>query len=195
MIGARLFFLLTFPDPEHSSVARTLIALGYALAALLWWRAGSRPQNAKDSYWWRLGAGLLGLLTINKIFDLRIAVEDGLRAIVKELGWYDHRQPLQFAVAIVLPLMLVVAAAVLLRTEGMAFFRRHLAAAFGWLFLLSYHGFRQVVEWKPALAGVAAIGYFDWRILLEAGGIALVSFSALMPKRLTTGYRVSDGKG
>jgi len=193
--GTRLLVLLNLPDPEHSNTARAILVLGYALATWFWWRAGKRTQKAEDAYWWRLGAGLLALLTINKIFDLRLASEDGLRTIAKAGGWYEHRQPVQFALAILLPLLLTVLAVIFLRAKGIAFFRTHLNAAAGWILLLKYHLLRQVVEWKPARDWVIAIGYFDWRIALEAGGIALVILSAFMAGRFTTGFRVSNAKG
>ena len=44
--------------------------------------------------------------------------------------------------------------------------------------LLLYLTIRQTQEWKRVLPWLAAVGYRDWRLLLEAGGIALVAFSA-----------------
>ena len=44
--------------------------------------------------------------------------------------------------------------------------------------LLSYLTLRQTQGWKPVLPWLAAIGYRDWRLVLEAAGIAFVAFSA-----------------
>jgi hypothetical protein len=51
-------------------------------------------------------------------------------------------------------------------------------ALWGWVMLLLYLTIRQTQEWKRVLPWLAAVGYRDWRLLLEAGGIALVAFSA-----------------
>jgi hypothetical protein len=97
------------PDPEHSLAARLLLVLGYVVAALCWLRANRRARAASAesfSRWWMLGTVLLFLLAINKLFNLRLQFEAGIRALAKAGHWYDRRQPMQFVVAIVLPSVL-----------------------------------------------------------------------------------------
>ena len=136
---------------------------------------------------WRLGAVLLSLLALNKLFNLRLVSEAGMRALAKSGHWYDHRQPVQFAVAIVLPFVCAVLISLLFATKGRAFFRRHSSALWGWAMLLLYLTLRQTQEWKPVLPWLAAIGYRDWRLVLEAGGIAFVAFSAFAPRNKEQG--------
>lgn len=175
--------LLALPDPEHSRAARLFLILAYAAAAWLWWRAGTRTQTIVDSFFWRLGAVLLFLLTMNKVIDLRHLSESGMRAIAYAGHWYDRRQPVQFAVAIVLPLLLATVSVVFAATKGKAFLGRRPAAFAGWILLLLYLALRQSQEWKPAAEWLDAIRYLDWRIALEIVGIALVILSALMSRR------------
>jgi len=158
------------------------LIVGYAVAAWLWWRAGRQTKFAADSLLWRLGAVLLFLLTLNKLFNLRLVSEAGIRALAKSGHWYDHRQPMQFAVAIVLPFVCAVLISIFFATKGRAFFRRHRSALWGWVMLLLYLTLRQTQEWKPVLPWLAAIDYRDWRLVLETGGIALVAFSAFAPR-------------
>lgn len=178
--------LIALPDPEHSSTARIVLILAYMAAAWLWWRAGTRTQTVVDSIFWRLGAVLLTLLAINKLFDLRHFLEAGMRAMAKTGDWYDSRQPVQFIVAIVLPLVLAAVAVLFTLTRGKIFLFRRPAALAGWIFLLLYLALRQSQEWKPALAWLEAIHYRDWRTGLEIAGIVLVIFSALMNRRSTS---------
>jgi hypothetical protein len=160
-------------------MARAFLVLGYTTAAWLWWRAAARTRIVADRFFWRLGAALLFLLALNKLLDLRLRFEAGVRAIAKAGHWYDRRQPVQFVLAIVLPLVLAIVAAIVAATKGKEFSRRHPLALAGWILLLLYLVLRQSQEWKPALAWLAAIHYLDWRIALEVAGIALVIFSAL----------------
>ena len=155
-------------------------------AAWLWWRAGTRTQTVVDSFFWRLGASLLTLLAINKLFDLRHFLEAGMRAMAKAGDWYDSRQPVQFVVAIVLPLVLAAVAVVFTLTRGKIFLFRRPAALAGWIFLLLYLALRQSQEWKPALVWLEAIHYRDWRMGLEIAGIVLVICGALMNGRSTS---------
>ena len=174
------FLEYVLPDPEHSTAARVLLVVGYAAATWSWWRAGRRTKVKGEPFWWRLGAALLFLLTLNKLFNLRPVFEAGMRALAKSGNWYDRRQPVQFVVAIVLPFLCAAVTAILLATKGRFFFRRHWSALCGWVLLLLYLMLRQSQEWKPVLPWLQAIGYYDWRIVLEVGGIALVIFSALI---------------
>lgn len=178
MFGSISLFGYALPDPEHSTGARVFLVVGYAVAAWLWWRAGRQTKLAADSFLWRLGAVLLFLLALNKLFNLRLVSEAGMRALAKSGHWYDHRQPVQFAVAIALPFVCAVLTSIFFATKGRAFFRRHGSALWGWVMLLLYLTLRQTQEWKPVLPWLATIGYRDWRLVLEASGIAFVAFSA-----------------
>src|SRR6185436_18959173 len=136
MYSAILIFPL--PDPEHARLARLFLTFAYLIAAWLWWRAGSRTLTIADSFIWRLGAILLLLLAMNKLFSLRVLFESGMRAIAKSGNWYDSRQPVQFVVAIVLQLLLAAIVVIFTLTKGKAFLSNRPAALFGWLILLMY---------------------------------------------------------
>ena len=170
------------PDPEHSVTARTLLALGYVLAAFCWLRASRRARSsAGDSGagWWMLGAILLFMLAANKQFNLRGVFESGIRALAKAEHWYDRRRPMQFVVAVVVPAFLALATGLYLALKGRAFIRRHPLALAGWVLLFLYLVLRQSQEWKPVLPVLKAIRYHDWRLGLEATGLLLVILAAL----------------
>jgi len=179
----QLAYLL--PDPEHSPAARSLLVLGYALAALCWLRACRRARAGSAeslSSWWLLGAVLLFLLAINKLFNLRVQFEAAIRALANAEHWYDRRQPVQFVVAIILPSVLLFLTAAFLAIKGRVFIRRHPTALAGWSLLLLYLALRQTQEWKPVLPWLSAIRYHDWRLALEVAGILLVAMAALVAR-------------
>ena len=170
------------PDPEHSPAARSLLVVGYVVAGLCWLRASRRARADSTggfSRWWLLGAVLLFLLALNKLFNLRLQFEAGIRALAKAGHWYDRRQPVQFVVAIVLPSVLALLAAAFLAIKGRGFMRRQPLALAGWSLLLIYLALRQTQEWKPVLRWLSAIRYYDWRLALETAGILLVVLAAL----------------
>ena len=170
------------PDPEHSAAACSLLVLGYVVAALCWLRSYRRARmDAPDSFVrsWRLGAVLLFLLALNKLFNLRLQFEDGIRALAKAEGWYDRRQPMQFVVAVVLPSVLALLTGAFLATKARSFVQQHPLALAGWVLLLLYLALRQTQEWKPVLPWLSAIRYYDWRLALEVAGMLLVVLAAL----------------
>ena len=168
------------PDPEHSVAVQSLLALGYVVAAFCWLRA-SRRAAGSSSNWWLLGAILLFLLAANKQFNLRGLIEAGIRALAKSEHWYDRRQPVQFALAIMLPSGLALLTGAFLAIRGRVFIRQHPLALAGWLLLLLYLALRQTQEWKPALRWLSAIRYYDWRLALEVAGLLLVISAPLLP--------------
>jgi hypothetical protein len=182
-LNSATILFLALPDPEHSMLARFLLTFAYLLAAWLWWRAGKKSATLADSFLWRLGATFLFLLSINKLFNLRPVFAAGMRTMAKNGNWYDSRQPMQFAVAIVLPLLVAAVVVIFTLTKGRVFLGSRPAALAGWIFVLLYLALRQSQEWKPALAWLEAIHYRDWRLALEALGIGLLIGSALMSRR------------
>jgi hypothetical protein len=182
-VNSAMMIFLALPDPEHSTLARFVLTAAYLISAWLWWRAGTRTLTIADSFLWRLGAMLLFLLAMNKLFNLRLVFEAGMRAIAKSGNWYDRRQPVQFVVAIVLPLLVAAVVVIFTLTKGKTFLWRRPTALAGWIFLLLYLALRQSQEWKPALAVLEAFHYRDWRIGLEIVGIGLLIGSALMSRR------------
>ena len=180
-ISSWLAYLL--PDPEHSTAARSILVLGYVVAALCWLRSYRRARLGSTdpfSRWWLLGAVLLFLLATNKLFNLRVQCEAAIRALAKTENWYDRRQPMQFVVAVVLPCVLAVLTATFLATKARMFIRRHPLALAGWVLLLLYLALRQTQEWKPVLPWLSAIRYYDWRLALEVAGMLLVVLTALI---------------
>jgi hypothetical protein len=170
------------PDPEHSPAARSLLVLGYALTAASWLRTSRRARTWSPeslSGWWLLGSVLLFLLGVNKLFNLRVQFEAGIRALAQAEHWYDRRQPVQFVVAIVLPSVLGLLTAAFLAIKGRVFMRRNPLALAGWSLLLLYLALRQSQEWKPVLPWLALIRYHDWRLALEVVGMLLVLMASL----------------
>jgi hypothetical protein len=180
-MSSLLAYLL--PDPEHSTAARSILVLGYVVAAICWLRSYQRARlGSADSFsrWWLLGAVLLFLLATNKLFNLRVQFEAGIRALAKAENWYDWRQPMQFVVAVVLPSVLALCTGAFLATKARSFVRRHPLALAGWLLLLLYLALRQTQEWKPVLPWLSAIRYYDWRLALEVAGLLLVVVAAFI---------------
>lgn len=183
-----MIHLLAFilPDPEHSPWARSVLVLGYLAAALCWLKAGRRAGAAHDrpsARWWMLGAFLLFLLATNKAFDFRTQCELFIRMIAKATGWYERRQPVQFFLAIILPVVAGLFVLTLLRTKARPFVRDQPLALAGWCLLLLYLALRQSQEWKPALAWLTSVKYHQWRLALEAAGMGLVILAALTARK------------
>jgi hypothetical protein len=182
-VNSATLLLMALPDPEHSTLARLILTSAYVIAAWLWWRSGKNNATYGDSYLWRLGSTLLFLLAVNKLFNLRPVFAAGIRTIAKNGNWYDSRQPVQFVVAIVLPLLLAAIVVIFTLTKGKVFLGSRPAALAGWILLLLYLAMRQSQEWKPALAWLEAIHYRDWRIVMEVMGIVLLIGSAVRSRR------------
>jgi hypothetical protein len=183
VVGMSSFLAYLLPDPEHSTAARTILVLGYAVAALCWLRSYRRArQESADSFgrWWLLGAVLLFLLAINKLFNLKVQFEAGIRALARAENWYDQRQPVQFVVAVLLPSVLAVLTGAFLATKARIFVRRHPLALAGWVLLLLYLALRQAQECKPALRWLSAMRYYDWRMALEVAGLLVVILAAFI---------------
>lgn len=181
-------FLL--PDPEHSPLARAVLVLGYLTAARCWLQAGGRAKadgEKSPGRWWRRGAILFFLLAANKAFDFRTQGETFFRMTAKAGGWYEQRQPVQFFLAIILPVVAGLFVLTLLRTKASRFFRDHRLALAGWFLLFLYLALRQASEWKPAFNWLVSLNYYQWRIALEAGGIGLGILAAVRarPKKIS----------
>ena len=169
----------TLPDPEHWPLLRAVLVLGYLAAAACWIKTGSRTDAGISRRWWRLGAFLLVLLAANKAFDFRTQCEILIRMLAKTEGWYERRQPEQFLLAILLPLVAGLVMLQLLRTQARPFVRDHPLVLPGWFLLLLYLALRQTQEWKPALHWLTVLHYDQWRLLLEVTGLVLVTLAAL----------------
>ena len=195
MSGPGWMFGYLLPDPEHSLLARSLLAGGYVAAGLVWLRASRRTRHGESgsfAYWWCVGAVLLFLLALSKEFNLRGVFERGIRAIAKAGHWWERRQPMQFVVAVVLPALAAVFVGIVLATRGRAFVRNHRMALLGWVLLLLYLVLRQSQEWKGALPWLEAVHYHDWRLALEAAGIALVMLAGVIERAPPTASTAPD---
>lgn len=175
MIDTDFFLALVLPDPENTPLARAALVCGYLTAALCWRRASLQASEADGiARMWKVGAVLLGLLAINKTFDLRTQCEHLIRRFARASGWWAHRQPEQFFVAMILPAIAAVIVGAFMLSKGRRFMRVHPSALAGWLLLFLYLACRQTLEWKPASDWLISIHYFQWRILMEAAGLGLV---------------------
>ena len=184
--GLESFLAYSLPDPEHSVPTRSLLVIGYLLAAVAWFLASRQARaTAANTFarWWAFGAILLVLLAINKQFNLRGHIEDGFRAVAKAGNWYDRRQPVQFALAILLPSLLALVAGILLVTKARRFFRAHPVALLGWVMLVVYLALRQSQEWRPMFDTLIRLRYRDWRLAVEIIGMVLVAATAVLACR------------
>ena len=164
---------------------RAVLVLGYLVAALCWLKAGLRERAASEKLsgrWWLLGAFLLFLLAMNKAFDFRSQCELFIRLTAKADGWYDRRQPVQFLLAVIVPVVAGLFALMLVLTKARRFVRDHPLAPLGWFLLLLYLALRQSQEWKPVFLWLASIQYDQWRLVLEMAGIGLVILAAVTAK-------------
>lgn len=183
VVGQSSFLAYLLPDPEHSAAARSLLVVGYVVATLGWLRASRRARQAPSgsfARWWFLGAILLFALAINKQFNFRAYFEHAFRELAIAGNWYDRREPAQFVLAVVLPVVLAILVGVFLATKGRVFARSHRLALMGWLLLLLYQALRQTQEWKPIVPWLEQVRYHDWRLALELAGILLVALSAFI---------------
>lgn len=169
------------PDSEHSTSVRAGLAIAYLIAAALWRRAGLREAGTEIllKRFWTFGAILLCILSVNKAFDLRHQCELLMRMTAKAGGWYEHRQPVQFFLAIVLPASGLFLVSAFFVSSGGKFLRQRPLALFGWSFLFLYLALRQTQEWKPAINWLNSIEYYRWRLGLEVAGIGFVMVSAV----------------
>lgn len=93
----RIRWRLGFNDP---TIAGWLAVAGYALTAVLAWRAGARARRAGlafDRRFWWLACAALVLLGANKQLDLQVLVTDIGRWWAVESGWYRERRTFQKA--------------------------------------------------------------------------------------------------
>jgi hypothetical protein len=160
--------------------------LGYLVAALCWLKAGLQARAASEKHsrrWWLLGAFLLFLMAANKAFDFRTQCELFFRLNAKADGWYDRRQPVQFLLAVVLPVVTGLFVLLLVLTKARRFVQEQPFAASGWFLLLLYLALRQSQEWKPAFHWLASIRYDQWRLGLEVAGIGFVILAAVTPRK------------
>jgi hypothetical protein len=122
-------------------------------------------------------------LAVSKAIDLRAHCEIWFRQFARATGWWDRRQPVQFFLAIVLPAVAGLLLGALTFSRARRFSRQYPVAVLGWFLIYLYLAFRQSLEWKPALAWLVSIGYFSWRLLLETGGLLLLTAVALRAAR------------
>jgi hypothetical protein len=106
-----------------------------------------------------------------------------IRSFATATGWWEHRQPFQFFLAIILPALGGLVFASLALTRARQFARCHPLTVVGWLLVYLYLACRQSLEWKPALHWLVSIHYFDWRLLPELAGMLLLCAAAFRAGR------------
>jgi hypothetical protein len=93
-----------------------MVTLGYLLAAVLSWNAARRGclQPGNRVLWRGLACGT-GFLGLNKQLDLQVWLNQLGRRLAIELGWYEHRFPIQLAFLLCLTGVIVTAVLFLAR--------------------------------------------------------------------------------
>jgi hypothetical protein len=157
-----------------------LITMGYFVALGLCLRAdrGSRRNAGADAGVWRVLAGMLGLLGLNKQLDLQTLLITVGRAGMSAEGWYGERRLLQ---KLFVAGLLLVAVGVVTWTAVRhgAFWRVHWLMSLGMALVLGFALLRaaEINHVEPE-APAAPFGP-RWRWLMEAAGVVLCSCGAL----------------
>lgn len=155
----------------------------YALAAWLAWQEwGHRKRGSREEHLWLWVAVLMGLLCLNKQFDLQTLITEVGREISRSGGWYQQRRLIQLAFVCV-----VIAGATVFgiwfSRRYSVFFRTHRYLGLGLLFLLTFIvvravSFHHIDEFLHTdLLGFRA----NW--VLELGAISLIIFAAMRKRK------------
>lgn len=155
----------------------------YALAAWLAWQEWrQRTRGTRDEQIWLGVAVLMGMLCLNKQFDIQTLFTEVGRELSRMEGWYPQRRTLQMLFVVT-----VIAGAtgfgLWFSRRYQQFFRTHRPLGLGLLFLLTFIvvravSFHHIDEFLHTdLHGFRA----NW--ILELGAISFIVFSALRNRK------------
>ena len=162
----------------------------YAFGALCCWRA-SRRGASRERWLWLLLTAIMAFLCVNKQLDLQTLFTDIGRAEAKAHGWYDRRREYQLAFIVMAGIACLAAILVLLRKARRASGTvRGAIVGLGLLllFVLVRASSFQKVDW---LIG-RDLGSFRVNHLMELGGIAIVTISALAAAKRRSKRRLAS---
>jgi hypothetical protein len=163
---------------RHSGWHPTLLALGYALVAVLCCAGGaSAGRDGRYGSGWFVAAGILAAIAVNTVTRLDLLLIYALRAASREQGWYDARRAWQTMMIGALAVTGLLAMG-WLRTRLAAVWSRCALAVLGMGLLAGLAATRAVSFHYTDLAlGISVAGVSAGR-LLEVAGLALTAAGA-----------------
>jgi ABC-type Co2+ transport system permease subunit len=170
------------PAIGDPSVMGWLTVAAYAVAAALSFVAARRvrigPEAApgrRERRMWLGVAVFMALLCVNKQLDLQTLLTKIGRELAVRGGWYEHRRPVQFVLAIA-AVAIAVFAWIVRKTRSILKERRLLLV--GLCFMLSFIIIRASSFHHVAVILGAEIWGIRLNWLLELGAIAMIAVSA-----------------
>ncbi|MFT4056644.1 MAG: hypothetical protein QM681_19225 [Novosphingobium sp.] len=159
----------------------SLTFAGYLVACLATLRASVRDRPANAGTWLAIFT-LLGLLSINKYFDLQTHFADFMRDEAQISGWYDNRRVFQhifFIAAVALFLLITFWIAPLMKRRGYALS----IAICGAFFLTLYISVRAASLHSVDIFLGSPFLAMSMNDFLERAGIAIIGVAALTVPR------------
>lgn len=169
------------PELGGGTSGFSLTFLGYVAACLatLWASLRDRPGNATQ---WLSIFTLLGLLSINKYFDLQTHFADFMRDEAHVAGWYDNRRVIQhilFIATVALFLLIMFWIAPLIRRRGYALS----IALLGGFFLTLFVSVRAASLHSVDIFLGSPFLSMSMNDFIERAGIAITGMAALTVRR------------
>ena len=160
-----------------------VVTVAYAVAAFLCLVAWRRERRAVKGpghsplLWLVLGSALL-LLSVNKQLDLHNVMTAAGRPVVRAVGLWDARRPIQAGFVVVLGVAAACAAGLLIRTRGSQLVRLPFACCgivmLSAFVLLRASSFHHLMDPWPVLSATS----YRMRSLLELGGALFIAVDA-----------------
>jgi hypothetical protein len=190
------------PGLGDASLVGWFTVVAYAASAFLCWRALVAARRARRTgrrsavlFWAVLLGGTLAL-GVNKQLDLQSGVAELGRALVRALGWQEHRTPVKVALVAV-GLLIGGGLCAGLAYAGRHEVRRVLLALFGWTTLCVFVSVRAISFHNVDRFFGMDVGGARLGAVLELGGIAVLAAGALLYLRSARegGARAAPARG
>jgi hypothetical protein len=178
------------PGIGDPTVLGWITVAAYLVAAAACARAAGREPlpdgrpRARPALFWRVFAGLMVALGINKQLDLQSWVTQVGRDVIETWGLYEQRHALQAGFILAVALICAGALGAFLWAARRTLHRRW-PALVGMLFILGFVVIRAASFHNVDTFLGARLGGLKWNGILELGGIATVGFSA---------FRINSGQ-
>ncbi len=171
------------PGIGDPTIVAWVAVFAYGLAAwLAWQECGHRERGTREAHLWLGVAVLMGLLCLNKQFDLQTLFTEIGREVSRSGGWYQQRRVIQL-IFVVFVIAGATAFGIWFSRRYHTFFLTHRYLWLGLLFLLTFIvvravSFHHIDEFlNTDLLGFRA----NW--ILELGAISLIIFAALRKRK------------